>query len=377
MSQMRAGAAHVPPPLQWTSRPPAELGLDAEALAAAVAYHREHESAWRRDFLTESGRYIGVADEPASSTPLGPVLPRGGPNGLVIRGGHVAAEWGETDRVDMTFSVAKSYLAVLAGLAVARGLIRDLDDRVSDARIDESFQTEQNRAITWRHLLQQTSEWQGTLWDKPDSIDHNRDVGKRELNQASKGQPRPMRPPGALWEYNDVRVNVLSLALLRLFRRPLADVLRESIMEPIGASATWRWMPYDNAHVDIDGVRMPSVPGGSHWGGGLWMSSRDHARFGLLVHRAGRWGDRQLFPSEWLDELRTPCPLNPQYGLLWWLNTDRGHLPSAPASSYAARGAGSNVIWIDPEHDLVVVARWIDKESVNGFVELVLAAVEA
>jgi len=98
----------------WEVRPPAEPGLAPDRLAAAIEYHRAHETRWRRDFITASGRYIGVADElPARGNVLGPVEPRGGPNGLVIRGGRVAAEWSDTERVDMTFSVAKRYLSVL------------------------------------------------------------------------------------------------------------------------------------------------------------------------------------------------------------------------------------------------------------------------
>ena len=366
---------HDVPRTDWEARAPAALGLEASALAAAAEYHRAHESRWPRDFITASGRYIGVEDEAETSEVLGPVRPRGGPNGLVIRGGYVAAEWGDTTRADMTFSVAKSYLAILAGLAVDRGLIR-IDDPVRDTVHDGGFESAQNRAITWRHLLQQTSEWQGTLWDKPDSIDHNRDVGKSELGGAKKGDARLMRPPGTLWEYNDVRVNRLSLALLHVFREPLDAVLRREIMDPIGASATWEWQPYRNAWVEIDGARMPSVPGGSHWGGGLWMSTRDHARVGLLIARGGEWGGRRLLSSAWVDELRRPCPINPQYGLLWWLNTDRTSLPSAPASSFSARGAGSNVIWVDPEHDVVVVVRWIDKTSLDGLIKLVVGALE-
>src|SRR5262245_11775112 len=369
--------SHVPGPDDWPSPPPAALGLSAVGLAAVIAYHRTHESRWRRDFLTESGRYIGVSDEPpAPDGVLGPVRHRDGPNGLIVRGGYVAAEWGDTRRSDMSFSIAKSYLAVLAGLAVARGLIESIDDPVHESVRDGGFKSAHNRAITWRHLLEQTSEWQGTLWGKPDSIDHNRDVGKSELGFSEKGTPRPMRPPGMLWEYNDVRVNRLSLALLRVFRRPLAEILREAVMDPIGASRDWEWQPYRNSWVDIDGVSMPSVPGGSHWGGGLWMSTRDHARFGLPVHRPGGWGDRELIPAAWCDAIRRPCSLNPQYGLLWWLNTGRAQVPSAPEACYAARGAGSNVIWIDPEHDLIVVVRWIDKASMDGFVRLVLEAVE-
>jgi CubicO group peptidase (beta-lactamase class C family) len=369
---------YVPPPGKWEARAPEAVGLRAGALDAAIEYHRAHESQWPRDFITKSGRYVGVADEPADSEPLGPVRPRKDPNGLIVRGGYVVAEWGETDRVDMSFSIAKSYLAVLAGLAVARGLIRSLDDPVSGHGLDASFEAPQNRAITWRHLLDQTSEWQGSLWGKPDTIDHNRDLSQSDLGRLSddvrvtKGTARAMRPPGTYWEYNDVRVNRLSLSLLQLFRRPLADVLREAVMDPIGASAEWVWQPYRNSWIEIDGRRLPSVPGGSHWGGGLWMSSLDHARLGLLVHRQGRWGDRRLLDAGWLTEIRRPCPVNPQYGLLWWLNTGRQQAPAAPESCYAARGAGSNVIWIDPEHDLVVVVRWIDKASFGGFLSLVL-----
>ncbi len=149
--------------------------------------------------MTASGRYIGVADEPeAPDDVLGPVRPRGGPNGLVLRDGYIAAEWGDTGRADMTFSVAKSYLAVLAGLAAHRGLIRDLDAPVRESIGDDDFQSPQNREISFRHLLHQTSEWHGTLWGKPDSIDHNRDLGTSELGASRKGQPRPLRPPGTL-----------------------------------------------------------------------------------------------------------------------------------------------------------------------------------
>jgi CubicO group peptidase (beta-lactamase class C family) len=370
--------SYVPPPGKWEARAPEALGLRAGALAAAIEYHRAHESQWPRDFITKSGRYVGVADEPADSEPLGPIRPRKDPNGLIVRGGYVVAEWGETDRVDMSFSIAKSYLAVLAGLAVARGLIRSLDDPVRGYGLDASFDSPQNRAITWRHLLDQTSEWQGTLWGKPDTIDHNRDLSQSDLGrlsddvQMTKGTARAMRPPGTYWEYNDVRVNRLSLSLLQLFRRPLADVLRESVLDPIGAGDEWVWQPYRNSWIEVEGTRLPSVPGGSHWGGGLWMSSLDHARVGLLVHRQGQWGDRRLLDAGWLTEIRRPCPVNPQYGLLWWLNTGRQQAPAAPESCYAARGAGSNVIWIDPEHDLVIVVRWIDKASFGGFLSLVL-----
>src|SRR5438128_8044389 len=256
----------LPAVADWPTATPADVGLDARRVDKAIAYHRAHETRWRPDFITERGVFVGVADEPErAGGVLGPIRPRGGPSGLIVRGGRLIAEWGESERVEMSFSIAKSYLAALAGVAVARGLIRGIDDPVCDSAIDDAFDLPQNQPITWRQLLQQTSEWSGTMFGKPDTIDHNRDLGKADFGQTDKGVPRPMRPPGTLWEYNDVRVNRLSLSLLQLFRSPLADVLRDAIMAPIGASSTWEWRPYANAWVEIDGRQMPSVPGGSHW----------------------------------------------------------------------------------------------------------------
>ena len=362
-------SAIVPAPDHWPTATPEDAGLDAQRLEAAIAYHHAHETRWRRDFITDRGVFVGVADEPETAGGvLGPIRPRGGPSGLVVRGGRLVAEWGETARVEMSFSIAKSYLAALAGVAVGRGLIRSIDDRVSDTASDDAFDGAQNRGITWRHLLQQTSEWSGSMFGKPDTIDHNRDLGKADFGQSDKGVPRPMRSNGTLWEYNDVRVNRLSLSLLQRFRRPLPEVLRDSLMAPIGASATWEWRAYDNAWIEIDGRRMASVPGGSHWGGGLWMSARDHARFGLLHLRRGRWGRTQLLPPSWIDECRRPCPINPEYGLLWWLNVGK-------RGAWAARGAGSSLVWIGPDDDLVVVVRWIDKPHIQGFLERLLDAV--
>ena len=71
----------------------------------------------------------------------------------------------------------------------------------------------------------------------------------------------------------------------------------------------------------------------------------------------------------------TPSPTNASYGYLWWLNQGPTRRPSAPATSVFALGAGSNIIWIDPDHDLVTVLRWIDGAAVGGFIERLMAAV--
>lgn len=354
----------------WERADPADLGLDPAAIEEAVAHAIEHESKMDRDI----GRALdgGHFSEPMPEGEiLGPTEPRGDPSGLIVKQGRIVAEWGPTDAPDMTFSVAKSYLAIVAGLAVGEGLIPDIRRPVAELVDDGGFEGPHNGTITWEHLLQQTSEWEGTLWGKPDLIDRNRELDLPPNTPSKKGTHRELRTPGRFWEYNDVRVNRLSLALMRVFRRPLPEVLKSRVMDPIGASDRWRWEGYRNSWVEIDGARMQSVSGGAHWGGGLFIPSRDHARIGLLMARDGVWGDQRLLPQGWVDASTTPCSLNPRYGYLWWLNGERSHCPSAPASSVFAMGVGSNVIWWDAQHDLVVVLRWIDKPQLHGFAALV------
>jgi CubicO group peptidase (beta-lactamase class C family) len=368
--------AYYPPRGEWARVSPQEAGFDPGKLAEATAFAEANESPWPRTMYLESGQYIGTADmgeAPPWNDVLGEVRPRGGAGGLVIRSGRIAAEWGDTNRRDMTFSIAKSYLAVLAGVAVERGLIRSIDDPVRDYSLDDGFTSPQNRDITWRHLLQQTSEWEGTLFDKPDAVDRNRHVGPGK-GAKPKGSPRDLKRPGTHWEYNDVRVNRLALSLLHVFRRPLPEVLRETIMDPIGASPEWEWRGYRNSMVEIDGKRMESVSGGAHWGGGMFISARDHARLGYLIQRRGRWAGRQLLSEAWVDALTTPCEIAPIYGLLWWLNTDGAYYPAAPETSFFAVGMGTNLIWIDPALDLLVVARWVNKERVGDLIASVMRA---
>lgn len=345
---------------------------DAALLAEAVALAEAHETPWPRDLRAhiEAGHF----EPPPLNAILGPVTPRGGPNGLVLHRGRVVARWGDTRRVDMTFSVAKSYLAILAGIAVGEGLIPDLDARVAETVRDGGFEGPQNGAITWRHLLQNTSEWEGTLFGKSDVIDRGRDIGVE--GRGRKGEPRPLKAPGTHWEYNDVRVNRLSLALLRRFGRPLPEVFAERIMRPIGASTDWSWHGYDTSWIDLPGHGLvPSVSGGGHWGGGVFIHAEDQALIGRLVLQDGVWEGRRLLPEGWVAACRTPSALNPRYGLLWWLNTEGLSFPSASHASFAFSGAGGHTTWVDPTRDLVAVMRWLDPAQRDRVLGLLSAAV--
>lgn len=359
-----AAEPYVPPADAWATRTPAEMGMDPARLEAAVEYARAHPTT---EIPTDPGEYLRqrFANVPFQDI-VGPTAPRGDVNGIVVKGGYIVAEFGDTDREDMTFSVTKSYLSTVAGVAWDDGLIPDLEAPIGASVHDEAFASEHNAAITWHQLLQQRSEWEGTLWGKPDVAD------RRE------GIDRDLHAPGDFWEYNDVRVNLMAYALLHRWRRPLPDVLKERIMDPIGASPDWRWHGYETSWTEIDGEPIQSVSGGGHWGGGLFIDTRDHARFGLLALRHGRWNGTQLVSEAWFDRAVTPATIKPDYGYMWWLNTGRELYPAAPESAFFALGAGStSVIYIDREHDLVTVTRWVDgPEHVNEFIRQVLASLE-
>jgi CubicO group peptidase (beta-lactamase class C family) len=365
------------PDQEWQRRTPAQVGMSAARIDEAIAFAKANESAESRDL--ERAHHVGAFGREPFSAGAGPFKPRGDLTGIVIRHGYLVAEWGEPDRVDMTFSVTKSFLSSVVGLAVDRKLIRSLDDPVAPSmapvvdragRMLEPFASAHARTITWDHLLRQTSDWAGTLWGKPDWAD-------RPAPDLEKELARERHAPGTVYEYNDARVNLLALAALQVWRRPLPQVLREHLMEPIGASPTWRWHGYDDSWIVLDGQMVQSVSGGAHWGGGMFLSARDQARFGLLTLRRGRWKDRQVLSEEWIAKAVTPTPARTSYGFMnYYLNTDRKDLPAAPPQAYAHMGAGTNAIYVDPVHDLVVVVRWIESKALPGFVERLLAAIE-
>ncbi|MGD2294257.1 MAG: serine hydrolase [Candidatus Aminicenantes bacterium] len=353
----------------WETRKPEDLGMDSKRLKEAVDFAQSNGWTGPKDLKISITQ--AFSREPYGEI-LGPTKERGETNGILIKDGYIVAEWGDTKRVDMTFSVTKSYLSTIAGLALDDGLIFDVHDKVKTYVVDGKFDSEHNAKIEWHHLLNQTSDWSGTLWDKPDWSDRPpRGVKWEALRN------RPLKEPGSSYKYNDVRVNLLAFCLLQVWRKPLPMVLRERIMDPIGASSTWRWFGYRNSWVLVDGVKIQSVSGGGHWGGGFFINTRDQARFGLLFLRRGNWNGKQLISERWIDMLRVPTPANTNYGYMWWLNTGRKQIPSAPETVYYAAGFGGNYIVVDEGHELVVVVRWVGNTRVlDGIIQRILASID-
>ena len=384
-------AQYVPPADNWEHREPAAVGFNAAAIQTAIEFAQANESQNPRDLLET--HYRSFAREPFGEA-IGPFKTRGPQSGVIVKDGYVVAEWGEPARVDMTFSVTKSFLSTVVGLAWARGRIGGLDERVSPSlppvllepgdgepgreagaglgvrRPVYLFESEHNSRITWNHLLRQTSDWEGTLWGKPDWSD-------RPAENPDDWLTRQRPAPGTLFEYNDTRVNLLALAATLIWREPIQMILREQIMKPIGASSTWQWHGYQNSWILLDGIKVQIPSGGGHWGGGMFISAYDLARFGLLTSRRYRWGEKQLLPEEWWAMATTPTAVRAGYGFMnFYLNKDRPGFERLPQSAWIHLGAGTNLVYCDPVNDLVVVARWIDGRVMGEFLTKVHEALE-
>jgi CubicO group peptidase (beta-lactamase class C family) len=354
---------------KWQERPPSTYNFDEKKLNEAVDFAKSNEYSGSRDLRIAILK--GFEREPFHQI-LGPTKKRGGPAGIILKNGYIVQKWGDIKRVDMTFSVTKSFLSTVAGLAVDNHLIESTDDKVSSYIWDGTFAGEHNSKISWKHLLQQNSDWSGELWGGKDWADRPPKEGGlddwkfRELNE-----------PGTVMEYNDVRVNVLAYALTHVWRKPVPVVLKEHVMDKIGASTTWRWFGYDNAWTVIDGIKMKSVTGGGHSGAGIFISAEDMARFGLLFLNNGKWNSEQLLSEAWIREATTPSAPNPNYGYMWWLNNkgDR-HWEALSEDIYYAAGFGGNFIVIDRANNVVVITRWLEPSKISSLMGLIQDAMD-
>jgi CubicO group peptidase (beta-lactamase class C family) len=355
-------AAYFPAAGTWQHKAAAEAGMDPAKLKEAVDWAESHPSAWdfQRDQVRAFGRTLGTLPARRAAT-----------NGIILRHGYIVAEFGDTKAIDPVYSAAKSFLSTTASIAFAKGLIRDVNDPVAKYVHDGGYDSPHNAKITWKNHLQQESEWEGELWGKNANF-----LGLEEFGNGQR-KPREIQDPGTYYEYNDVRINRLALSLARVFGTGLPEVLKTNIMDRIGASKEWSWHGYgEKSTVQINGKPVESVSGGTRWGGGLWINSYDLARFGLLILNKGNWDGQQLVEAKWIKDATTPSKHGPDYGYLWWLNTRQKQWPSGPVTSFAAIGNGGNIVWIDPDHDVVLVWHWAGAgKAVDGMIARIVASV--
>lgn len=351
---------------KWEGHSPKSLGINESKLDNAISFAIENEYSGSRDLRIAI--LEGFAHEPYHEI-AGPTKKRGGPAGIILKDGYIISQWGDVNRVDMTFSVTKSYLSSMAALAIDKGIIENISDTVANYIWDGTFDGEHNNKITWEHLLNQSSDWSGNLFGMYDWADRPPKEGGID-----DWKNRKLNDPGTHYKYNDVRVNALAYALLQIHRKPLPEVLKEGIMDPIGASTTWRWYGYESSWINMDGSKVQSVSGGGHSGGGLFINTLDHARYGLLFLNNGNWNGEQLISEEWIKNATSSSQANPSYGYLWWLNKGDRKMSGLADNVFYAAGFGGNYIVIIPDENMVVVTRWLEPSKLEKFLKLVLAS---
>ena len=258
---------------------------------------------------------------------------------MIVAGGLVVDEWGDTATTFNIHSIRKSLLSAMYGIHVADGTI-DVTKTMEDLGIDdnEPSLTPTERQASVHDLLKARSGiYHPALYET-----------------ASMAAARPVRgshEPGTFWYYNNWDFNALGTIFERLTKTNLFHEFKARIAVPVGMQD---YRVEDTQYVTGRDSVYPAYP--------FRLTARDMARFGLLFRRNGRWGWRQVVPATWVRESVTSysdAGRSGGYGYMWWVAVGGRHLPDVtmPDGSYSARGAGGHYILVVPAYDLVIVHR--------------------
>jgi len=304
----------------WPTAAPEEVGLDPAALAALDA-----ELGARR-----TSCLVVVKD------------------GLLV---HEAAWDGTGTETDHeAFSASKSVTSTLVGIAEAQGLL-DIDQPASDVLTE--WKGTPSETVTIRNLLSNDS---GRYYD-PVTDYRGMAIEAADKTAFALGLSQ-QHPPGTHWEYNNSAIQTLEAVLERATGTDMAAFAQRELFEPLGMTAEIRR--------DAAGNPLAFM--------GVQASCRDLARFGYLFLRGGRWGDDQLVPAAWVEQAtRSSQDLEPQYGLLWWVNPPQDpSWPSLPPDAFVAHGLGGQIVLVVPSWDLVVTRMGMgESEQAGGRGDLV------
>lgn len=277
---------------------------------------------------------------------------------LIMHRGKIVAEryapgYGPQTRL-LSWSIAKSVTAVLAGLMVSDGRLA-LDSPVPVAAWSQPG--DPRGRITLRQLLTMSSGLDHVEDDEPiaqaDTIRMLFTDGAQDMSAFAESQPLA-HAPGSAFSYSTGSTLILADLMTRMLTSSTGPDDRRRAMQTfidgrlkIPARLGSLTVEYDAAGTMI---------GGSF----LHMTARDYARFGELLRSHGRGpGGHQIVPEKWIDFMRTPSARNPAYGAHLWLNRDSGEsalMPGqAPASLFGCVGHGGQYILVSPAQKLTIV----------------------
>lgn len=254
---------------------------------------------------------------------------------MILRNGSIVLEAyffpNTADRKHVMFSITKSFMATLTGIALELGYIESVDQRIVDLLPETSFDNPDPRKeqVTLEDVLTMTS---GLGWEEIDptfaELYYQEDWIEYVL-----GKPM-VADPGSLFSYCSGCSHILSAVLQERTGQDLLQFARENLFEPLGIS-DFNWET-DRSGLPIGG-----------WG--LELTTRDMAKIGILYLNQGSWKGTQVIPAEWIDaavEYHTDTGDGLGYGYQWWIYPDY--------EAYAALGRGGQTVFVIPDKDLII-----------------------
>jgi len=271
---------------------------------------------------------------------------------VVLKDGEIVTEQyyqgtGQDD-LRISWSVAKSFLADLLGILVAEGKIGSLDEQV--VKYAPHLKGSAYEGATIRNVLNMAS---GVKFNE-DYLDFNSDINKMgrvvalggTLDDFAAGIKERENQPGTAWQYVSIDTHVIGMVIRGATGRSIPDLLSEKILLPLGLEKT----PY----YITDGSGVAFVLGG------LNMTTRDYARFGLMNMNGGKWNGKQIVPQDWIEASTIPSAPTAKghigYGYQWWIPT------GAPKGEYMARGIYGQYIYINTGLGVVIAANAADRK---------------
>ena len=285
---------------------------------------------------------------------------------LILKGDTVVAERYQYDRTPehrmTSFSMAKTVVAMLVGVALSERRIHAIDDRaekyVGDLKGTPYGETPLRHLLTMSSGVRFTEIYSGN--DDVATLARLSLLGDSEGGAATVMPFRTRdRPPGERFHYSSAETQVLGLVLRAATGKPLADYLSEKIWKPMGAEADAAW------NIDRGGYEIAYV--------GVNATVRDYARFGMLLANDGRLDGRQIIPAAWVRAATTPPAKQFQpghtnhylgYGYQTWI------LPR-PGRQFMLRGLRGQAVFVDPKSKVVMVHTAVREVADVGAVELI------
>lgn len=266
-------------------------------------------------------------------------------NAEIVFEGYYQGTKAEDKRIG--WSIAKSFLSALVGVLVEEGAITSLDDPVT--RYAPELIGSAYDGASLRNVLQMSS---GVLFDE-DYLDPNSDINRMgrilalggKMDDFAAGLTETFAAPGETWKYVSIDTHVVSMVVRGATGRPIAELLSEKIIAPLGLEAAPYYL--------TDGVGTAFVLGG------LNMTVRDFARMGQMFVQGGTWQGRQVVPADWVTESSAAsAPIKEGeigYGYQWYVPKN------AAPGEFMARGIYGQHIYINTQHNVVIANTAADR----------------